>query len=82
MADFERFEHAKENLNQRLQQLDRDSQIVLEKERQSHEEDVKRLSDERVSHSVCWSIYICVSVCVSFAVCLCVSVSLYACMCV
>ena len=48
-TDFERFEYAKESLNQRLQQLDRDSQLALSQEKQAHEEDVDRLSQERVS---------------------------------
>ncbi|RUS79746.1 hypothetical protein EGW08_012491, partial [Elysia chlorotica] len=46
-TDFERFEYAKESLNQRLHQLDRDSQLALSQEKQAHEEDVERLSQER-----------------------------------
>lgn len=33
----------------RLQQLERDSQMALAQEKQAHEEDVERLTSERVS---------------------------------
>lgn len=50
-ADLERFEHQKDQLNQRLQQLERDSQMALAQEKQAHEEDVERLTTERVQQS-------------------------------
>lgn len=49
LTDYERFEFAKANLNQRIQQLERDSQLALTQEKQAHEEDVERLTQERVS---------------------------------
>ena len=36
-------------LNSRLQQLERDSQMALAQEKQAHEEDVDRLTRERVN---------------------------------
>ena len=47
-ADLDRFEHQKDQLNNRLKQLERDSQIALAQEKQAHEEDCERLTRERV----------------------------------
>ena len=47
-ADLERFEHQKDQLNSRLKQLERDSQMALAQEKQAHEEDCERLTRERV----------------------------------
>lgn len=51
-ADLEKFEHIKEDLQRRLAQLERDMQLALTQEKQSHEDDVERLVKERVRHSV------------------------------
>ena len=48
-ADLEKFEHHKDQLNSRLLQLERDSQMALAQEKQAHEEDCERLTQERVS---------------------------------
>ena len=47
-ADTERLERQKELLNSRLQQLEKDLQVALRQEQQSHEEDVDRLNREKV----------------------------------
>ena len=48
-SDLDRAEHQKEALSSRLQQMERDLQMALAQEKQAHEEDVERLSRERVS---------------------------------
>jgi uncharacterized protein YcgL (UPF0745 family) len=49
---LEKFEHIKEDLQRRLAQLERDMQLALTQEKQSHEDDVERLVKERVRPSV------------------------------
>lgn len=48
-ADLERFEYQRNDLTQRLASLERDMQLALTQEKQAHEEDIERLSRERVS---------------------------------
>lgn len=47
-ADNEKFDFQREDLNKRLAQLERDMQMALTQEKQSHEDDVDRLTRERV----------------------------------
>ena len=45
---IQRLERQKENLQQKLAQTEKDLQLALKQEQQAHEEDVERLSKERV----------------------------------
>ena len=47
-ADNEKFDFQREDLNRRLSQLERDMQMALTQEKQAHEDDVDRLTRERV----------------------------------
>lgn len=47
-ADIEKAEHQKDELNKRLAQLERDMQMALTQGKQTHEEDVERLTKEKV----------------------------------
>lgn len=46
---MERLERQKEALNTRLLQMEKDLQLALAQEKQAHEEDVERLSREKVN---------------------------------
>ena len=50
-ADLEKYDHGREELQKRLAQLERDMQLALTQEKQAHEEDVDRLSREKVKIS-------------------------------
>ena len=54
-ADNEKFDFQREDLNRRLSQLERDMQMALTQEKQAHEDDVDRLTRERVGvfFSIC-----------------------------
>ena len=49
---IQRLERQKENLQQKLSQTEKDLQLALKQEQQAHEEDVERLSKERVCISL------------------------------
>ena len=47
-TDLDKYDHGREELQKRLAQLERDMQLALTQEKQAHEEDVDRLSKEKV----------------------------------
>ena len=47
-GDLDKYEHSRDELQKRLAQLERDLQMALTQEKQAHEEDVDRLSREKV----------------------------------
>ena len=47
-SDLDKYDHGREELQKRLAQLERDMQLALTQEKQAHEEDVDRLSREKV----------------------------------
>ena len=49
-GDLEKYEHSREELQKRLAQLERDMQMALTQEKQAHEDDVDRMSREKVKH--------------------------------
>ena len=48
-TDLDKYDHSREELQKRLAQLERDMQMALTQEKQAHEEDVDRLSREKVA---------------------------------
>ena len=50
-SDLDKYDHGREELQKRLAQLERDMQLALTQEKQAHEEDVDRLSREKVNFS-------------------------------
>ncbi len=46
-------ERAKDGLNTKLMQTEKDLQLALRQEQQSHEEDVERISKEKVRQLTC-----------------------------
>ena len=54
----EKQERAKENLAQKLAQTEKDLQLALKQEQQAHEEDIDRLSKEKVlRHGYCFTVF-------------------------
>ena len=49
-SDLDKYDHGREELQKRLAQLERDMQLALTQEKQAHEEDVDRLSREKVNN--------------------------------
>ena len=60
-SDLDKYDHGREELQKRLAQLERDMQLALTQEKQAHEEDVDRLSREKVNNLIekvkqnCWT---------------------------
>ena len=48
--EIEKLERQKENLAQKLAQTEKDLQLALKQEQQAHEEDIDRLTKEKVNY--------------------------------
>ena len=47
-AAIDKLERQKENVQQKMQQMEKDLQFTIQQEKHTHEEDVERLTRERV----------------------------------
>jgi len=56
-AEVDKFEKTREGLSSRLQSTESELQTALQNEKTAHEEDVERLTREKVGYGIFWNIY-------------------------
>lgn len=68
-SSMDKSDQQRESLQQRLMQADKDHQMALRNEKQSHDEDLRRLIQEMVR--MAYRLLLHLSICLSASVCLC-----------